>query len=84
MNAPFTAFSPTDPPVRELPPLRLSVIPGTAFDVLNAMHENIIENFRNATAPNLVFPSLWRLAKHVCNERGPLFVYRYFEEPHTT
>ncbi len=77
-------LDPTAPPIEDLPPLRPAVIPGTAFDVLNAMHENIINNFRNATAPDLAFPSLWRLAKHVSGERGPLIVYRFFEEPSTT
>ena len=73
-------LDPTAPPAEDLPPLRPEVVPGTAFDVLNAMHENVIDNFRNATAPYLEFPSLWRLAKHVVGERGPLVVYRFAEE----
>lgn len=76
-------FDPTAPPIEELPPLRPEIIPGTAFDVLNSMHENCINNFRNASAPDLAFPSLWRLAKHVSGERGPLIVYRFFKEPLT-
>lgn len=77
-------LNPTEPPVEELPALRPEVIPGTAYDVLNAMHENVVANFRNATAPELAFPSLWRLAKHISGARGPLIVYRFAEEPDRT
>lgn len=80
MNGPTDDLDPPAPPLVELPPLRTELIPGTAYDVLNVMHANTIENFRNATEPQLAFPSLWRLAKHVCFERGPLIVYRYSEE----
>lgn len=68
-------------PEVEPPPLRPELVPGTAYDVLNAMHDNVIANFRNATSPDLAFPSLWRLARHVSGERGPLVVYRFAEEP---
>lgn len=75
------SLNPTEPPTEELPPLRPEMIPGTGYDVFNAMHENIIANFRNSTSPDIAFPSLWRLARHVSGERGPLIVYRFFEEP---
>jgi len=73
--------NPNEPPVEDLPPLREEIIPGTAYDALNVMHENVIENFRNASAPDIAFPSLWRLAKHISGERGPLIVYRFDEDP---
>lgn len=75
------AENPTEPPTQTLPPLRAEILPGTAFDTLNAMTENVIDNLREALPPRIEFPSLWRLAKHLVGERGPLLVYRYEQEP---
>ena len=69
--------NPLAPPVDPGPALDAELVPGTAYAVLSAMHANIVDNFRQDLSPELDFPSRWRLAKHVVNERGPLVVYRY-------
>ena len=71
---------PTAPPTDPLPPLRPEQIAGTAYDVLNAMHDGVITNLRQDLDPRPDFPSLWRLAKHVVYELGPITVYRYAEQ----
>lgn len=75
-----TDINPVAPPEDPLPPLRPEQIAGTAYDVLNAMHDSVITNLREDLDPRPDFPSLWRLAKHVVYERGPLTVYRYTEQ----
>ena len=77
---PTTDINPIAPPTDPLPALRAEQIAATAFDVLNSMHEGALTNFRQSLDPALNFPSLWRLAKHVVFERGPITVYRYAEE----
>jgi len=47
---------------------------------LTTVHENLSLNFRIDQTPNLDLPSLWRLAKIVVYERGPILVHR-FKEP---
>lgn len=73
-------INPIAPPTDPLPPLRPEQIAGTAYDVLNAMHDSVITNLREDLDPAPDFPSLWRLAKHIVYERGPLTVYRYDEK----
>jgi hypothetical protein len=74
--------NPLDEVESPLPPLQLEVIPGTAYDVLNLMHDQVIQNLlRGERTVPCDLPSLWRLAKHVVNERGPLNVYRYSLDP---
>jgi hypothetical protein len=77
---PTQDYNPIEPPTDPLPPLRPEQIPATAYDVLNAMHEATVENFRQALAPALNFPSMWRLAKAVVYEQGPITIYRYTEQ----
>lgn len=72
--------NPVAPPTDPLPPLRGEQIPATAYAVLNAMHANTVENFRVDLDPELDFPSMWRLAKHVVYERGPITLYRFAEQ----
>lgn len=54
---------------------KIEEIPGTAVDVLDVTVSNTTENFRANQLPSLGWPSLWRLAKLVTFERGPLGVY---------
>ena len=77
---PTQDINPVAPPTDPLPPLRAEHIAATGYDVLNAMHEATIVNLRQALDPQLNFPSLWRLAKTVVNEQGPIIIYRYAEE----
>lgn len=77
---PTEDYDPTAAPTNPLPPLRPEQIPATAFDVLNAMHQSAVNNFRQSLAPQLNFPSMWRLAKAVAYDLGPITIYRYEEE----
>jgi hypothetical protein len=61
----------TDPAKQE------TQITPTGVSVLTLVHENMTLNFRLDRTPTLGLPSLWRLAKHVVYERGPLIVSRY-------
>jgi hypothetical protein len=62
------------------PATQVEQITPTATSVLTMVHENLSLNFRTDQSPNLDLPSLWRLAKIVVNERGPILVHR-FKEP---
>lgn len=59
------------------PALLPAQIPPTGVALVTNIHESLVINFRIGRAPTLDLPSLWRLAKHVVYERGPLLVYRY-------
>lgn len=60
---------------------KVEEIPGTAVDVLDVSVSSTTENFRARQLPALGWPSLWRLAKLVTFERGPLTVYSTDETP---
>ncbi len=62
------------------PATQVEQITPTATAVLTTVHENLALNFRIDQTPNLDLPSLWRLAKIVVYERGPILVHR-FKEP---
>lgn len=53
----------------------LEELPGTAIDVLDLTVENALVNFRRDRLPAPQLPSLWRLAKLVTFELGPLTVF---------
>ena len=56
------------------PATQVEQITPTATSVLTMVHENLSLNFRTDQSPNLDLPSLWRLAKIVVNERGPILL----------
>jgi hypothetical protein len=62
------------------PATQVEQITPTATALLTMVHENIVLNFRIDRSPTLDLPSLWRLAKIVVDERGPIIVHR-FKEP---
>ena len=62
------------------PATQIEQVTPTATSVLTMVHENLTLNFRIDRAPTLDLPSLWRLAKLVVYERGPIMVHR-FKEP---
>lgn len=64
------------------PATQVEQITPTATALLTMVHENIVLNFRIDRSPTLDLPSLWRLAKIVVDERGPIIVHR-FKEPNT-
>lgn len=66
--------------IETFPATQVEQITPTATAVLTTVHENLALNFRIDRAPTLDLPSLWRLAKLVVYERGPIFVHR-FKEP---
>lgn len=78
MQTPDT--NPITPPTLPMPALRAEQITASGYDVLNAMHEATLANFRQSLDPQLNFPSLWRLAKRVVNQEGPITLYRYQEQ----
>lgn len=59
------------------PALKAEQITPTGVAVVGMIHENLTLNFRKDLDPDLDLPSIWRLAKHVVTERGPLVVFRY-------
>lgn len=61
-----------DPAAR---PLRQRTMLPTGPAVLALVHDNVATNLRKDQAPDVVLPSLWRLAAHVVRERSPLRVY---------
>lgn len=61
------------------PVLYEEVIAPSAVDVVGAIHTSLIGAFRESTAPQIDFPSMWRLAKIVVNETSPLIIYRHRE-----
>jgi len=62
------------------PATQVEQVTPTATSVLTMVHENLSLNFRTDRLPNLDLPSLWRLAKQVVYERGPILVHRYRED----
>jgi hypothetical protein len=72
-----------------LPPARVSsaeapivsqILP-TGISLVTLVNETLRISFRYDQTPTVDLPSLWRLAKHVVYERGPLLVSRYKEQP---
>lgn len=51
-----------------------------AVDVLLTMVAQLNANFRTGVTPSLDFPSQWRLARHVVDERAPLDLFYYGDE----
>ena len=62
------------------PAMQAEQIKPNGVVLAGTIHENLVLNFRLDRSPNLDLPSLWRLAKHIVDERGPLLIYR-FKEP---
>jgi len=56
-------------------------IPGTAIDVLDVTVNNALINFRRDQLPNPQLLSLWRLAKVVTFELGPMTVFTENADP---
>jgi len=71
-----------------LPPENLSDLPAVqqthilpnGVALVTMVNATVSLNFRFGRTPDLNFPSVWRLAKHVVYERGPLLAYRYRDQ----
>ena len=59
------------------PALQPEMILPNGVALVTAVTANLTMNFRKDRAPSLDLPSLWRLAKHVVYEQGPIIVFRY-------
>jgi hypothetical protein len=62
------------------PAMQTEQVTPTGIAVVTMVHENLVVNFKRDLSPKIDLPSIWRLANHVVNERGPLLVFR-FKEP---
>jgi len=51
-----------------------------AIEVALTICAKLVANYRDGVPPDVDFPSQWRLAKHIVQERSPLIVFHIGEE----
>lgn len=62
-------------PVDKFPALKAEIILPNGVDLLTTINKNIVTCFKIDTPTSMNFPSIWRLAKNVTQEKEPIIIF---------